>query len=127
MKKLSTILVIVIVLLTLTACGNKPEKTATAFLSAVQAKDFEKAKEYTTDEGKELLTMAATMTASMDEQEDENITFNIIETVVEGDSAVVKYEEIDGDNPDSKKEQELQMVKVDGDWKVALSKENAEK
>ncbi len=126
MRKLSTILVIVIVLLTLTACGKKPETTAKSFLNAIESKDFEKAKEYTTEEGKQLLTMVASMSESMGTDKDE-VSFKIIDTVVKGDSAVVKYEEINAGKTDSKKIQELQMVKIDGDWKVHLSKENAEK
>lgn len=54
-----------------------------SFLNAVQAKDFEKAKEYTTEEGKQLLTMAASMSGSMGMDEEE-IEFKITDTVVDG-------------------------------------------
>ena len=125
MKKLSTILVIVIVLLTLTACGQKPETTARSFLDAIESKDYEKAKDYTTEEGAELLTMMASMGESMGANEE--MTFTILETTVEGDSAQVKFEMIDKGKPETKDTNELQMVKVDGKWKVHLSKDNPNK
>lgn len=127
MKKLSTLLVIVIVLLTLTACGEKPEKNAMAFLDAVAANDFETAKLYTTDEGTQLLTMAASMQGAMGGGEEEDVSFRFIETTVKGDSAFVKYGLDIPEEADEDQVNELPMVKVDGEWKVALTKDNARK
>jgi len=127
MKKLSTILVIVIVLLTLTACGEKPEKNAMAFLEAVRTNDFETAKQYTTEEGKQLLTMASSMSDAMGNNEEEDVSFRFIESRVKGDSAFVKYETIIPEESDEEHIAEMPMVKIDGDWKVALTKDNAKK
>lgn len=130
MKKLSLLLLVVIAIMGLTACGNKAENTAKSFFKALETQDFDTAKKLATEDGQQLLTLIQSMSESAPEEQKAELTkkrYNVLETIVEGDSATVKYEEYSTDNPDDKTTQELQMLKVEGSWKVHFAKDDIQK
>lgn len=130
MSKLSILLVILVTLIGLSACQPKPETAANAFFKALENQDFEAAKELSTQEGQQLLSLIQSFAENADEEqlaEMKNTKYKVIETKVEGDSAVVVYEQWDTTNPDSKESHELQMRKIDGDWKVHFVKNDLQK
>ncbi len=130
MKKFYYILLIVLALLALSACGNKIESTARSFFDAMEKQDIAKMKDYVTEEGQQILTMAEAFTAEMsEEQKDgmEKMKYKILETTEDGDNAVVSFEQWEVDNPEDKETNELKLTKIDGEWKVDLSKEDMDK
>lgn len=125
MRKIFIALLVLTALLVLAACGSKPETTAKAFLSALEKMDFEAAKKHATKDSQELLTMAQSFVSSMPAEKKGDIEkkkFNITGTKIDGDTAVVTFEEWEEKTPDAKKTNELKMVKEDGKWKVKVEK-----
>lgn len=119
MKK---IVFIALTLLVLSSCagGSGPEPVAKNFLNKLGALDFKGAAKYATDEGAAALNMMQSFMA-MAPQEELNAMKGkptIISTTVNGDKAVVIYT-MSGDTD----EQALDMVKVNGKWKVNFQKE----
>ncbi len=95
MTKLSILLVILVALIGLSACQPKPETAANAFFKALETQDFEAAKEISTEEGQQLLSLIQSFAENADEEqlaEMKNTKYKVIETKVEGDSAVVVNE-----------------------------------
>lgn len=130
MKKLILAILVIVTLLALSACGKKPENTARAFLDALEKHDFAAAKQLATEDSQALLSMAESfvneMTAEQKTEMDQK-GYEITKTEVDGDSAVVTFEEWDVENPSEKKTNTLNLVKIDGDWKVKVEKGNAGK
>ncbi len=130
MKRLILAILVIVVLLAVSACGKKPETTARAFLDAVAEHDFAKAKELATEDSQALLSMAESFVNEMsDEQktEMEKKEYAITKTEIDGDNAIVTFEEWELSKPDQKKTNTLNLVKIDGDWKVKVEKGNAGK
>lgn len=130
MKKLIYILLIAVVLLALTACGSKAEKSAKEFFNAMENQDFAAAKNHTTEQGQQLLTMLESFTENMSDEQKAEMTktkYNILKTVEKDDSAIVTFEQWDVDSPEDKDTHELKMTKIDGAWKVDLAKEDLDK
>ncbi len=130
MKKLFYILLIVLVLLALTACGAKPEKTAKAFFDAMENHDFATAKAHTTEQGQQLLEMIESFSENMSEEQKDQMKkakYNILKTVQTDDTAIVSFEQWETDTPEDKSVHALNMVKIDGTWKVDLAKEDLDK
>jgi predicted small lipoprotein YifL len=130
MKKIIIASLVLAILLAVAGCGKKPEKTALQFFAAMEKNDFEAAKKLVTKDSEQLMTLAQTfMTQMTDEQKKEvgNKKYKILDTKVTGDSAVVSYEEWDQEKPEARSTKEMKMVKEDGDWKVKLDKESANK
>jgi PBP1b-binding outer membrane lipoprotein LpoB len=129
MKKILVIALIVIGVL-LAGCAKKPDATAKAFLKAIENHDFEAAKQYTTKDSQELLTLAKSFMDGMSEEQKEEMkdyTFKIVDTKIEGETAIVTYEEIDSKDPRINTSKEMKLVKEDGNWKVKLDKNSANK
>lgn len=130
MKKIIIASMVLLILFALSGCGKKPEKTAQQFFTAMEKHDFEAAKKLVTKNSEELLTIAQGMVSQMSEeqkQEMANMKYNILDTKISGDSAIVSYEEWDTADPSAKKTKEMKMVKEGGDWKVNLDKESLDK
>jgi len=106
------------------SCGAQgPEKVAVNFMEAVGNMDFEKAGEYTTEEGKQLMIMMSSMAEQVEESEAAQIkpgSIKVVSSSIDGDKATVVLS-LDGE------ENSLAMKKVDGAWKVDLSKEDLQK
>jgi hypothetical protein len=130
MKHIAYILLIAMALLALTACGNKVENAAKSFFDAMERQDFEAAKAYTTEQGQQLLSMMQSFAENMSEEQKEGyekLKYNILETVEDGDSAIVTFEQWEVNNPEDKDVHELKLKKIDGSWKVDLAKEDLDK
>ncbi len=130
MKHIIVAMLLVATLLALTACGAKPEKTAQAFFKAMETHDIAAAKKLATQDSQALLSMAEGFLTEMSAEQKaklDKMKYNIIETKVDGETAVVSYEEWEASSPEAKKTKTLNMVKEDGAWKVKVEKENGGK
>ncbi|MCK9584642.1 MAG: DUF4878 domain-containing protein [Candidatus Cloacimonetes bacterium] len=110
--------------------SSKAEKSAKAFFKAIEHSDFTSAKEHTTEQGQQLLGMFESLTESMSDAQKAEMNktkHKILKTVVEGDSAIVTFEQWETDAPEDKNVHELKMKKIDGAWKVDLAKEDLNK
>ena len=106
----------------LVACsgGNSPKGVAENFLKAKSKLDFEGAKKYGTEDTGKLLDMFSSFTKMMpDSAKNKTLKIDIISEKEDGEKATVIYKEEGNDG-----EQTLNLVKVDGKWKVAMSKDN---
>jgi PBP1b-binding outer membrane lipoprotein LpoB len=74
MKKLSLLLLVVIAIMGLTACGNKAENTAKSFFKALETQDFDTAKKLATEDGQQLLTLIQSMSESAPEEQKAELT-----------------------------------------------------
>ena len=121
MKKSKNLIYLVIFSIFIIACGGNdtPRSVAEKFLSAMSKQDFETAKKYGTEETSKLLDMMTGFAKMSSDSTFKDTKFEITREKADGDNAVVYYKE-------EGKEGELQlpMVKVDGKWKVLLSKES---
>lgn len=125
MKKLLIVILLIATLMAIAACNSKakhPETTANAFLTAMEKKDFENAKNLATPESEGMLELIGSFMSSMNEEEMGTFEHKILETVVEGDSARVSYEMWTTQSPDQRELQEIKLIKSDGKWKVSLEK-----
>lgn len=130
MKKMIILLLVMVAIFALAACGNKAESTAKAFFKALENQDFDAAKKLSTDEGQQLLNFLQEFSKNASEDqlsELRNTRYEILETVIEGDSAVVKYKQWNTETPDKIENHDLQMQKVDGAWKVHFVKDDVQK
>lgn len=97
--------------LTLAACGGGPESTAEAWLDALNSGDLSQALELSTDPTKALLNIGSSMG----------------EDLAVGDYEIVSVKEISGTRAEvvilaDIGETTLDLVKIDGEWKVGFQK-----
>ncbi|MCB0820676.1 MAG: DUF4878 domain-containing protein [Bacteroidetes bacterium] len=121
MKNTLKLVAIALVAVFVVACAGSegPEPTAKAYLDAISAKDFDKAKEYSTEESKAMLDMLKQFASMGGEQEkSEAESYSDLKCTVSGDTtAVCTYKAAD-------KEESLNLKKADGKWLVHQPKEN---
>jgi ketosteroid isomerase-like protein len=107
------------------SCGggssDDPQAVAKDFLTALSDEDYEKAKELGTENTVQMLGLIESMAGMAPEGEDMDMSTDMDaiewgETEIDGDKAVVHY------TAEGNKEK-LDMVKVDGKWKVDMKKE----
>jgi hypothetical protein len=113
----------------LASCSNdgNPEAVAEKFLNHVNKGEFKEAKEYCDEQTAQLIGMMESMVAGKeDEMKKLDAKVEIISSEVKDDKATVKYKTTSTKEPVGK-EQSLQLVKVDGKWKVTIDKENMNK
>lgn len=111
------------------SCSNdsNPEAVAEKFLNHVNKGEFTEAKEYCDEQTASLIGMMESMAAGKkDEMKNSGVKIEIVSSEVNEDKAVVKYKSTGG-KADASAEQSLNLVKVDGKWKVTIDKENANK
>ncbi len=110
--------------------GNSPESAAKAFLKKMHKADFEGAKEYATTDTKSLLTTMESFGAGDkildDSKEQGSLSIKVVDTQVDGDSAVCKVE-LSYSNSDKVDNQTLKLIKKDGKWLVSMGKEDTKK
>ncbi len=100
--------------------SDSPKSVAEKFLNAMGKQDFENAKKYGTRETEKLLDMMSGFSKmSADTVALREMKFEIINEDINGDNAIVFYREEGREG-----ELQLPMVKLDGKWKVLLSKES---
>ena len=121
MKKLQHFLSFLLIA-ALSACGggDSPKSVAENFLKAMNSMDFEGAKKYGTEDTGKLLDMMSGFAKMVPDSMKANETkFEITGEKIEGDKATVTYKEEgrDGETP-------LSLVRIDGKWKVSMSKES---
>lgn len=120
MKKLLTFFVITGLIFTACKKGDKPKDVADHFLSAWSKGDFEEAKNYGTEDSKKLLDMMNNFKMMVEDSTfKKEMKYEITREKIEGDNATVYYKE-EGSNGES----HLALVKVNGEWKVNVSKES---
>lgn len=110
-------------ILTLPGCkSSDPKETAIKFLSAIQTMNYDEAKKYATDDSKSMLDALSSFQKMMPASAREkykNEKFEIKQVQEQGDEATVTYNSADSSGPDKT----LKMKKVNGQWKVAFTKE----
>ena len=109
----------VFTMLLLACSGNSPKSVATHFLKAMYKSDFEEAKKYGTEETAKMLDMLSGFAKMMPDSAKKDVKTEIVSEKVEGDKATYTYKE-EGKN----EEQTIHLVKIDGKWKVAMSKDD---
>jgi len=112
---------LLIVLIAACTTVDTPKSVAEKFMNALNKQDFETAKKYGTEDTGKLLDMMsglAKMGASADTVSKERKVEMLTEKI-EGDKATVTYK-----MEDKAGEEPLSLVKQDGKWKVAMSKDN---
>ena len=106
---------------------NDPEAVAKKFLDHVNKGEFKEAKEYCDEQTASLIGMMESMAGDKTKElKDADVKTEIVSSEVKEDKATVKYKSTGGKSGNSA-EQTLNLVKVDGKWKVTIDKENANK
>jgi hypothetical protein len=103
------------------ACGGSdtPKSVAENFLKAMNKMDYETAKKYGSADTGKLLDMMSGFAKMMPDSAKKEKSFEIKDEKIEGDKAIVTYTESGEEG-----EQTLNLLKVDGKWKVAMSKDS---
>src|SRR6187455_1756837 len=113
------LLSVALVLVTLVGCtGNSPEKSAEKFLNAFNEKNYNEARKYATPETTKLVDLMenlSKMSASEDSVTHPKI--EVIDSKIEGDSAMVTFREKGSDETE-----EIKLKKIDGKWLVHITK-----
>jgi hypothetical protein len=103
------------------ACGggDSPKAVTENFLKALNKMDYETAKKYGSEDTGKLLDMMSGFAKMMPDSAKEEKSFEIKDEKIDGDKATVTYSQsgVEG-------EQAMNLVKVDGKWKVAMSKDS---
>jgi len=114
MKKLSSVLVALLV--AVVSCGKKqtPEQVAEKFLKHLAKAEFKEAKELATGDAEKLVSTleAFSQMAPQDKKEQKEVNIKDMKCEVTGDSATCTYKQDDKDG-------KLFMKKGDGKWKVS--------
>ena len=118
MKKLLSLAVVALAVITMNACKNSdtPDKVAEKFLGHINKKEFKDAKSLATPESAASIDMLESFSKMGGEQTKETKIENI-KCKEDGDKAACDYTE----NGEAKK---LDLVKKDGKWLVEMKKEN---
>ena len=106
-------------ILLLTSCGggaSAPKDVTVKFLEATTKADFKEANKYASEETIKMLDMIKAF-ASMkpDSVKNKKVEIEVIEEKIDGDNATVRYKQ-------NGKENAIKLVKIDGNWKVNISK-----
>jgi len=126
MKKLTGIGIVLLFTFFFAACGgssDNPQDVAKDFLKALADKNYDKAKDLGTDNTAMMIGMIESMAKMAPEGQDTDSGMGDLdaiewgETKVDGDNATCFYS-----TPD-KKDQKVELKKVDGKWKVDMKKD----
>ncbi len=110
-----------VIVATLVACGggDTPKSVAEKFLKSLNKMDYETAKKYGSEDTGKLLDMMSGFANLMPDSAKQERSFEMKEEKITGDKATVTYLASGEEG-----EQSLNLVKVDGKWKVAMSKDS---
>nr|WP_317197080.1 DUF4878 domain-containing protein [Chitinophaga chungangae] len=108
----------------LTGCKKRPEpqEVALEFMHAIQASNFERAKEFATKESQQVILLYSIFDGKRNENEREKIKNAKLEVVnhqENGDKATVTIL-----NSSASQQETLQLVKESGQWKISLTLES---
>lgn len=119
MKNLKLVFYSLLLALLLVSCGaNKPDKVAVKFLEASAQKNYAEAKKYCDNSSAELLDMVSSFSEISGEKPEESL-ISILSSDIKDDMATITYK-----TDKSEEEKKLTLKKIEGEWKVALGKEN---
>lgn len=124
MKKILIALVAIAILIAFTACGTSsknPQAVAESFFNSLENKDFEGAKKLATAESAGMLDLISGF--MQEDSKDMNNRFKVVSVEEEGDTATINFEAWNSETPDDIDTDTMDMVKVDGDWKVKVEKQ----
>lgn len=99
--------------------GDSPKSVAEHFLKAMNKMDYETAKKYGSEDTGRLLDMMSGFAKMIPDSAREEKSFEIKDEKIDGDKATVTYVQ-----SGEVGEQTLDLVKIDGKWKVAMSKDS---
>jgi len=119
MKTMHRLAIIVVVFCVSCGGSDNPRSVAEKFLKAMSTQDFESAKKYGTEETEKLLDMMSGFTKMSPDTAQKELRFEITNEKISGDNAIIYYREEGREG-----ELQLPMVRIDGKWKVLLSKES---
>lgn len=122
MKKLMSIGFVLLFSFFMVSCGgssDNPQDVAEEFMTALTDKDYDKAKDLGTENTVMMIGMIESMASMAPEGEEAEEMGEITwgETEIDGEKAICYYS-----TPD-KADQQVDLIKVDGDWKVDMKKE----
>ncbi|MCD4793044.1 MAG: DUF4878 domain-containing protein [Bacteroidales bacterium] len=122
MKKLMSIGFVLLFSFFMVSCGgssDNPQDVAKNFMEALTDQDYDKAKDLGTENTIMMIGMIESMASMAPEGEEAEDMGEITwgETEIDGDKATCFYS-----TPD-KADQQVDLLKVDGDWKVDMKKE----
>lgn len=106
---------------------NSPEAVAKNFLTEVNNLNFENAKKYCDNNTAKILDLVSSMQdLSKAPKNGKNMQIEITKVQQNDSTATVFYKMKDLDNKENpeSKETSIDLKKIDGNWKVALNKEN---
>ncbi len=98
--------------------GDSPSDVAELFLKDVNSMKFDEAKKYSTEETAKMLEMMANLMAMSPTNKFPEKKITILDEVINGNSAKVKYEQ------EGKGIEYIKLVKKDDKWLVSVSKED---
>lgn len=122
MVKMATVVACAVAMFGIAGCGSKaPDVVAVEFFQTLAAgkADLDYLKKHCTEDTAKLFVMLGDEAA----KEMKGATFTVVDTKIDGDKAKVTIKQIGGAKPDDKP-QKVDLVKVDGEWKVAINKED---
>ena len=120
--KLTAVTVFIVLMsVSFTSCMKpNPEETASRFLKAVNERNYEMARRYSTEETGKLIDLLDRLSKLSEEPlPSKRAEFEIISGNIEDDLATVRFRE-----KGTATEQELELMKVDGEWLVNITKES---
>jgi len=121
MKKLMSIGFVLLFSFFMVSCGgssDNPQDVAKAFMEALADQDYDKAKDLGTENTVMMIGMIEGMAGMAEGEEAEAGELTWGDTEIDGDSAVCYYSEEGKEG-----QQQVDLIKVDGDWKVDMKKE----
>lgn len=107
--------------------GNGPEGVAKKFLDHTNKGEFTEAKEYCDEQTAKLLNMAESLGGdAVEELKKQEVDVEILSSEVseDGNTAKVRYKSTENGEVTEK---EIDLIKIDGDWKVTMNKEDTKK
>ncbi|MEI7596847.1 MAG: hypothetical protein WCK02_13940 [Bacteroidota bacterium] len=118
MKKLFRLAILVVAVVAASACKKTEEPSAIAekYLNHLNKMEIDEAKKFATKETGAQLDLLKTMLGDQ-KPEGEIKPVTIKDTKIDGDKATCTYS-------DGEKEESINLVKVEGEWKVEWKKEN---
>jgi hypothetical protein len=98
--------------------GDSPKKVAEAFIKDINNMQYEEAKKLATPETGKMLEVMGSLMGLSSKKDNTTKNFKILSEKIEGDAATVQYQE------EGKDIEFIKLVKKNGTWLVAISKED---
>lgn len=123
MKRISIICMLLFGMF-MTSCSktNTPEFVAEKFLTAMEQANYEEAKKYCDEKTAQIISMVASVPAQKDKEPAKKVTITNVEKNKDDKNKAKVFYLVEGEE----KEKSIDVVKIDGKWKVSMDKENKE-